>query len=323
MDLFLQQGLFWELVHGLRDRRGIVPVVQLPPSPSKHHDLLLPEGAPDPPKPIGRPPEEEELLEKWWSQEEKRHEFKAQWGHDLRSILEQVVPERYLGGPIHGHIEYETWQNFAAACVLYDPPDTQLLAFAKFSDPPPYSVGLPGRSLSRANREEFVSMTSPPIKTLRDPNAERADEARTWDRILKEIQRRHLEPLGLDISAMLLDIYENCPELLNERSPIYQQSEARYYIEVDEHTTEADVKRAFRTIAAAQGSRTRGSKPERDPLLAVQCAVLYDRHNLVDTTDKRRREWPYWRLAEEFGLASERAARDYVNLGREILEKSR
>jgi hypothetical protein len=58
-------------------------------------------------------------------------------------------------------------------------------------------------------------------------------------------------------------------------------------------------------------------------LIAVQCAVLYDRHNSEDSTDKRRRKWTYRRLAEEFGLASARAARDFVNLGREICEKVR
>jgi hypothetical protein len=208
--------------------------------------------------------------------------------------------------------------------VLYNPPDTQLLAFAEFCDPPPYSVSAPrpGSTQSWVNREKSVRMTAPPIKILRDPGAERAAEAWRWERILKEIQRRHLEPLGLDIRAMLLDIYENCPAVLNESTDINNKGEARYYIEVDEHTTWEDAERAFRTITATQAERPRGSKPRRDPLIAVQCAVLYDRHNSREPTDKRRWKWTYGRLAEEFGLTSERSARYYVNLGREICEKN-
>jgi hypothetical protein len=52
-------------------------VVQLPPSSSKYNDLLLPEGTPDSPTPVGQPPEEEELLNKWRSQAEKRHKFET------------------------------------------------------------------------------------------------------------------------------------------------------------------------------------------------------------------------------------------------------
>jgi hypothetical protein len=56
----------------------------------------------------------------------------------------------------------------------------------------------------------------------------------------------------------------------------------------------------------------------RDPLVAVQCAILYDRHN-QQLKDKRQRRWTYAKLGEEFGLSSARVASDYVALGREIL----
>ena len=64
-----------------------------------------------------------------------------------------------------------------------------------------------------------------------------------------------------------------------------------------------------------------GTKPPRNQLIAVQCAILHDRHNKTDASDKRRRLWTYKRLAEEFSLASAQAAKDHVRLGRKLLKK--
>jgi hypothetical protein len=87
-------------------------------------------------------------------------------------------------------------------------------------------------------------------------------------------------------------------------------------VEVDERTTLEDVKGAFRMIRSIQPAKE--SKPPRDPLISVQCAVLYDQHNRADPEDRRRR-WSYANLARRFGLSSPRAARDHVSLGRELL----
>jgi len=320
VDLFLRQGPLWKLVHGLRNRRGIVAMSQLPPSHSlKYKNLLLPEGSPNPPEPIGLPPKEEELNKEWRLQAEKLDEFARQWRHDLIAILEQVVPDCYLGGPLYGHIEYEAWQNFAAACVLYDPPDAELPAFAEFCDPPAYSVRLPGGSQSMTEREKFVAMPLPPIRTLRDPHAERMAEARYWERIVEEIGRRCLEPLGLDVNAVVLDIIENSPEMLSDETDTNQRGGLRYYIEVSEHTSGRDVRHAFRTIAATQ-ERPRNPKPKRDPLIAVQSAILYDKHNGKDPEDSRRKKWTYEKLARKFELPSARSAGAHVEEGRRLLQ---
>src|SRR5215208_4489915 len=139
-DLYLRRGLFWELVRDLRQERDILPLVERPPSSSKYYDLLLPQGAPNLPEPIGIPPEDEEQAERWEAQATKLYEFETDWKRDLVRILEQVVPERYRGRLTQGNVEYRAWRNFIAACVLYDPPDKELLEFAAFCDPPPYVV---------------------------------------------------------------------------------------------------------------------------------------------------------------------------------------
>lgn len=99
-----------------------------------------------------------------------------------------------------------------------------------------------------------------------------------------------------------------------------EQNSELHYIEVDEHTTKKDVEHAFSMIGAAQARRTVNTKPDKDPLAAIRCALLYDRHNTVDPSDKRCWKWTYERLAKEFGLKSKRAAKSYVGLGREYLK---
>jgi hypothetical protein len=319
VDLYLRRGLFWELVRDLRHGRHILPVVQLPPSSSKSYDLLLPEGAPNPPEPIGIPPKDEEQAERWWAQETKLQEFETDWKRDLVRILEQVVPERYRGGPIHGNTEYRAWQNFIAACVLYDPPDEELLEFAVFSDPPPYVVGLPHGGDEARDYARVVYMESPPVKTLQDPITAEAIQRQFWNRVLAEVQERHLEPLGLHINDMVIEALEKCPEILDERRQQESLNEHRYYIEVDEDTSPQDVDRARQMI---QGNfrKKRGGKPPLDRLLALQCSILHDEYNETDPTDRRVRRWTYKRIADEFGLRNARSAEEHVKLGRDLLQ---
>jgi hypothetical protein len=95
----------------------------------------------------------------------------------------------------------------------------------------------------------------------------------------------------------------------------------RYEISVDEHTTEADVRRAYWKIASIRKKPSKGGAPKRDPFVAVQCAILYDEANLPDEADGRRWRWTYEKLADRFGLKSGRAAKDHIELGRAILQK--
>jgi hypothetical protein len=321
-DLYLRRGLFWELVRDLRRERDILPLVQLPPSSSKYYDLLLPEGAPKPPEPIGTPPEEEEQAKKWWAQATKLEEFETDWKRNLVRILEQIVPERYRGGLPQGNIEYQAWQNFIAACVLYDPPDKELLEFAEFCDPPPYGVILPHNGDEARDFAREVHMELPPVKTLQDPLTAEAIERRFWRRVLGEVQKRHLEPLGLHINDMVIEVLRRCPEILDERSHNRRLNEHRYYIEVDEHTSPQDVDRA-RQMIQGNFNKNRGGKPPLDQLVALQCAILHDKYNETDPTDRRFRRWTYERLADEFGLRNARSAEEHVRRGRELLQSQK
>lgn len=94
----------------------------------------------------------------------------------------------------------------------------------------------------------------------------------------------------------------------------------RYYIGVEEGVSKEDVGRAFDRIPTLHKTRLRGGAPRRDPLVALQCALLYDHYNGRDHQDRRRKKWTYEKLAEKFVLPSAGAAEDHVIYGREIIE---
>jgi hypothetical protein len=95
----------------------------------------------------------------------------------------------------------------------------------------------------------------------------------------------------------------------------------RYAILPDEHSTEADERKARWKIASIRKKASKGGAPKRDPFIAVQCAIWYDEDNPPDQSDRRKRRWTHAKLAEEFGLKSGRAAKDHIELGRAILQK--
>lgn len=98
VQLFTQDGPFWEAVRDVRDRWGVEASAQLPPHPV--HWTLSPPGLPDPQK----------ELEEWLDTSEA-------WSKDLESIARSVIPERYIGNKFR-----PDWGSFVSACVWCDPP---------------------------------------------------------------------------------------------------------------------------------------------------------------------------------------------------------
>lgn len=283
LQLFMRSGPFWEAVHGVRTRWGIVATAQLPPP------------TPGPPIPEGEPDEHTE-------QEEWR-EFHTRWQGGVFEIQQLVIPERY-----HDITFFRDWFYFLSACVLYDPPGTNLLAFAAYGDPKPTTIH--EDRFDDDDYAELPHMVDPPIKTLRDLSKMRD---RLWTYSIEEILKwllRAPREQG-DIRSMLSAV-EICFEEFDEeqRETAYEASEP-YYIEVDEHTTLEDVKRAFKLIGKAQKERQPGTRPKRDRLTAVECATL---------RESDPKHWTYKRLAHQYGWTGKDAVRDHVSLGLEILK---
>ena len=84
----------------------------------------------------------------------------------------------------------------------------------------------------------------------------------------------------------------------------------RRYIEVDEHTKEADVREAFKMLTEAHKTRPRTGRPPRDRLTCVEAAILHDHHNFT-----------YQQLAERYGWDDETVASKYLKEGRDILRE--
>jgi hypothetical protein len=361
-ELYLRRGTFWKLVRACRMDWDLKPVIGLPPTTTGL--VLLPENKPEHSyAAVSR----SGVVNMHLSEEQRKRieehnqsvaEFERTWYRDLDRIVKSTVPSELgaynigdrsitclpAGGRRLGS-GYGFWLWFVSACVLYDPPETALLPFAECATPKPYRVSF-GSLYRSQDDDKSVSMLAPPIKVQADSGELRDMIMAQVHLILDEINRHHLQALGLDVHAMWHDVVRKSDVVIE----IYRQEELlkqRQYIEVHEHTTDEDVRAArrviraiqdrdrFRVLQAAdpatrlkmlqekQNSPQPRGKSVRDPLVAIQCAILYDRHNEKDPADGRRRTWTYERLAEEFGLKSARAATEYVIAGREILRKNK
>jgi hypothetical protein len=313
LDLYLQQGAPWKEIRTVRERWAITPTVQLPPKKSP-----LSKYYPEYGWPKEYDAEGEQNIE--WV------ELAEGWSVELHALTRRLVPERYRLNPI----DESGWVAFLSACVVYDPPETALPTFAERGGPIPLGLS--------PTDERWVgfghpphSMLAAPVRTLRDGDKAMLVEEWFWRQVVEAIGKRFLEPAGMNIHEMMWEVLDSSPSLLKREQELREQeTPARHYIAVDEETTANDVQRAFKLISATLPERSNKGAPRRDPLVALQCAILHDRHNTKDPEDGRRRRWSYERLAEEFRLgagetrkAKTQVAADHVALGRKLLEESR
>ena len=325
LQLYVQQGPFWDAICSLRVRWSIDSTISLPPVIKYGPVTLVPGSAPYAPQGVtfcleGQMAQTNDATD---AMKDERWEFENRWKQDLNSALVDALPPEALKHADIIRLEHRYLQQFASACVLFDPPETELQEFAKYADCPPYAETAPEQlNGGIPSPPKTVFMEVPPIRALRDPRLEMENEAAFWQDLIAEVGRRHLAPRGIDIWRELVVILGDCPDINARRTSRNQHNRLSYYIHVDEHTTSLDVGKAFSTISAAQRKRKPRKKQQRDPLVAVQAAILYDRHNGPDPehTDKRRRQWTQETLAKHLGLASKRAAKSYVEYGRALLQ---
>lgn len=313
VDLFLQQGAVWKEIRAVRKRWTILPTVQVPSEtwPNLHY----PEN--------GWP-------EQYDTEGEQAHdwvELASRWSVEMYTLARQVVPEDYRPN----HVDEMGWAIFLSACVLFDPPEPEkgLLRFAELDGPRPMGLSPTDESWTSFGHPPRA-MLAAPVRTIPDGYISAAIEGWFWRQVIEEIGKRFLEPAGLDIHEMMSEVLKNSPALSKKEELREQRAPARHYIAVYEDTTADDVQRAFQLISDTLPERSKKGHRQRDPLVALQCAVLYDRYNAKDPKDRRRLRWSYERLAEEFGLgagetqkAKKQVAADYVALGRKLLEESK
>src|SRR5215216_634445 len=292
LDLFLRRGQFWEAIRDARQYCGHVARTAMPP---QDKDLFLVFFVDD----------------AGWSDH----------GEEVRSRITEKVPdlERHvIPDALRDRFLSREWGDFLAACIVFDPPAEKLTEFAGYGGPTQVSPS------STANQKELaLSATAPPIQIVTDP-FER-DILRivfmfeVIDAIEEEVDRRHPE---IGVKSIIQGILDN-EDFARSLHSRLEEIPKRYYLDVREDTSLEDIRHGYHVIKGLHGSRrNRSGAPARDSLIAVQCAVLYDKFNEADITDRRRRKWTYKRLAEQFGLKSARAAKEYVIAGREVLKKN-
>jgi hypothetical protein len=281
----------WEAVRDVRDRWGITAKNQLPPPVVGR---LLPEGAPD-------------------FRDGGYEGYVVRWQLELFEIRMKVDPRRHLTPKdLFGDEALSSWNELLSACVLYDPPADGLIEFASYGTQQPGFLS--DDRVSPDALAELPEMVDPPVRSLWELS--RVGDW-FWLRIVAHLDERYLKPLGMDLEDLLPAVMLDVPGLREEFLTKREQYSQRYYIEVDEHTNREDVLNALKMIDAL--GRPKKTKPRRDRLVAVQCALLYDRHNERNPEDRRQWRWTYESLANELGLDGPRAAKDHIVLGRQIL----
>jgi hypothetical protein len=291
LQLYLRREPLWDVIRDVRDRWNISAEVHLP---RRVRGRLSPEKTPN-------------------HEDQGYAKYAVRWQEEMSAIWAKVDPEPRP--PTWDYSDYQlrtSWEDFLSACVLYDPPEDQLVEFASYGALET-TVLTGGRLATKANLEGLPEMVDPPVRSL---FALSKVGDWYWHRVLRYIGELDLELQGVDVDALIEDALSYIPGLEEEYREKAEKYSKRYYIGVDDHTSLEDVKSAFHMIREVQPST--GTKRSRDPLVAVQCAILYDRHN-QQLKDKRKRKWTYAKLGEELGLSSARVASDYVTLGREIL----
>jgi hypothetical protein len=305
-DLFTRHGLFWEQVRWIRERTRVEAEVRMPP-------LLNPDT-------VHYPGWIRAAL-KAWSREPGLMQDLREWMALLHVLHEAVVPnDLRVETPYSNSLDF--WMGFLSACIIYDPPLEDLLGFAE------HGVAAYGDFVNPLNPWEDgdgPEMLAPPIRFLPDPERVIADERQRHDWVLGKLQeaidRRPAEWRGeVDLAEMAASfefVYESVQD--EERRERFElpRLPMQPYIEVGEHTTEADVRNAYRLMAAHRPAGPRATRPLRDELLCLQCAVWYDECG-----------WSHAQIADKFGWAVQpvpgakprsETARKYIAKGRTLL----
>jgi hypothetical protein len=167
IQLVAERGPFWEAIRNLRGRWQVAVARRVPDS-WPFTDLY--------PRPI--PEESWDSESPDYSEESSRawDKFLEEWYDNLGSVVEQLVPEKLRRRPTS-----PGWQEFVAACTLYQPPDAELRKFADWGMPGESIIMHPSPSTDTFERR---GMVLPPIRQLPDPHEERMLVARYWQEIL-------------------------------------------------------------------------------------------------------------------------------------------
>jgi hypothetical protein len=296
IQLVKKSGDFWQAIDDIRRRWSIEAECRIPPAaPTLPPDSMhFPRNAP---VRVNNP-----YKEGW----EEWSFFLDEWKQELESLCDKAIPASARFSD--SYLSRQWWGGFLSACVVYDPPDAELEGYA--DNHPQIFIGT--YDPEDRFRDDFpkLFMSRPPIVYTR--RAE--DIERAYSRYAEEVAIRVAERLLQDEPGD--DAIKTVLEVLGERDldgPLEAErieNPTRAFIEVRPWHTEQDIISAFRMISATQDRENHGNR-SRDPLRALQCAILHDRCG-----------WTYEEIAGEYGwsVGSNKVGK-YIKDGRTILDE--
>jgi len=239
----------------------------------------------------------------------------------LAKLHDAIVPAQHQLGSARW-ISQKFWNTFLAACLLFDPPETELIEFANLGPLPP--VGFVNLPRAKVDIETWTVgsvpdapiMVNPPVLSQPDPEALLERERWLWGAVFTELGRRYLAPQGLDVDGVIEEILDDLG-LLEQYTARSATVPLRKLIPVEPSTTQEDVRRAFQMLAATQPERGKGGRPSIDPLVAVQCAI-WKRSGWTDPVIAERFGWSLRSDSYERKRRSNQVI-DHVKRGNEIL----
>lgn len=185
LQLFLKRGEFWEEIQSIRRKWEINAKVAVPSGRWSRMPPGFKEASP-------------------WEP------FAVRWDDEISGLIRRVVPPEFPK-----QLTY-IWHDFFDTCVLYDPPETQLLEFADVGGPRPMDVKHPApvkwppendEELGALLSDEELKMVAPPVAKVID-----ADEAGRTERwraraLLDRVNERHLKPQGIDLWDLVTEVW--------------------------------------------------------------------------------------------------------------------
>lgn len=260
LQLFLRDGPFWHAVQTVRDRWTIIPKVKIPTEADR---IPYPPVCPDSPSLLAQPDDAEPYD---WTRAAQC------WQEDVEFSLLRALPRRCrLPQTLW---ESAIWYQFLAACVRFDPPESQLIAFAEHALPMDES-DVEAMAVPDDRDAAGTLLIVTPTISISEVDRSSAFHQR-YQRLLLDELHQHLAPSGVDLKALAREVRTD-PAFLErilarKREPDHSQAQ----IILTAHTTEDEIRDAWQRLQPWFKASRRG-RPPIDELVAVQMAIWKER----------------------------------------------
>lgn len=264
VSLYLREGEFWEAIQASRERFKVAPSAKVPTTAETWGERYA-----CAPSLLG-------------NRVTLQH-----WRRAVRDLEERFVPANLWATwiafpPTAGKL----WEDFLESCILHDPPGDQLQDFARHvnATPPdgfdPFSD--PQFDWANGAMQEPLYLIAPPFRLLFEPIDVYRKTHAFYQHLIGKVHD-DLTPSGVDVVAAFeraRQEYKAHANVKHYDAFEFLAHEARPYIEFDDDSTEEDVLAAYRALAAMRATRggvgPKATKPRRDLLTCIQCAVWYN-----------------------------------------------